>query len=92
MQCDEKKQICLNYATNVPEWQMDMALQAVADIAGSCHAQILPQHSGAAAVIRHSNDGSDVTGIQLQTPQQCTQSGSAADAHNFGAVFRRDMI
>ena len=67
-------------------------LQAVADIAGSRHTQILPQHSGAAAVIRHSNDGSDVTGIQLQTPQQGTQSGSAADAHDFWAVFRRDMI
>ena len=67
-------------------------LQAVADIAGSSHPQILPQHTGAAAVIRHSNDGGDVAGIQLQTPQQCTQSGSAADAHNFGAVFRRDMI
>lgn len=36
MQCDEKKQICLNYAANVPEWQLDMALQAVADIGAAC--------------------------------------------------------
>ena len=38
MQCDEKKQICLNYAANVPEWQLDMALQAVADIGAACGA------------------------------------------------------
>lgn len=32
MQCDEKKQICLNYASNVPEWQLDITLKSLADI------------------------------------------------------------
>ena len=30
MQCDEIKQICLNYATNVPEWKLGLILDAVA--------------------------------------------------------------
>lgn len=30
MQCDERKQICLNYATNVPEWQLGLTLEALA--------------------------------------------------------------
>lgn len=32
MHCDEKKQICLNYASNVPEWQLGLTLGALADI------------------------------------------------------------
>lgn len=32
MQCDEKKQVCLNYASNVPEWQLGLTLGALADI------------------------------------------------------------
>lgn len=32
MQCDEKKQVCLNYASNVPEWQLGLTLGAIADI------------------------------------------------------------
>lgn len=32
MQCDEKKQICLNYASNVPEWQLDITLKSLADL------------------------------------------------------------
>lgn len=32
MQCDEKKQICLNYASNVPEWQLGLTLGGLADI------------------------------------------------------------
>lgn len=35
MQCDEKKQICLNYAINVPEWQLGLTLGALADIGES---------------------------------------------------------
>lgn len=30
MQCDEKKQICLNYVTNVPEWQTALTLENLA--------------------------------------------------------------
>lgn len=32
MQCDEKKQTFLNYASNVPEWQLGLTLGALADI------------------------------------------------------------
>ena len=39
MQCDEKKQICLNYAANVPEWQMGLTLEALAalgEVSSTC--------------------------------------------------------
>lgn len=29
MQCDEKRQICLNYAANVPEWSLALQLNAI---------------------------------------------------------------
>ena len=67
-------------------------LQAAADIAGSGHTQVLPQHTGAAAVVRHGDDGGDIPGIELQTPQQRAQSRAAADAHDLRPLFRGDMI
>lgn len=39
MQCDERKQICLNYAANVPEWQMGLTLEALAalgEVSSTC--------------------------------------------------------
>lgn len=32
MQCDEKKEICLNYAANVPEWKLALILDALAKL------------------------------------------------------------
>lgn len=32
MQCDEKRQICLNYASNVPEWTLALQLDAVSKL------------------------------------------------------------
>ena len=32
MQCDEKKEICLNYAANVPEWKLSLILDALAKL------------------------------------------------------------
>lgn len=52
-------------------------LQATADVARRGHPQILPQHSGAAAVIGHSDNGGQVVGIVFQTPQHGGQSGAA---------------
>lgn len=32
MQCDEKKEICLNYAANIPEWKLALILDALAKL------------------------------------------------------------
>jgi hypothetical protein len=38
MQCSEKGKICLNYAFNVPEWQLDMTLDALAALGAAVSA------------------------------------------------------
>ena len=60
-------------------------LHTVADIARRGHAQFLTQHAGAAAVVCHGNDGSQVVRLGLQTAQHGGKSGTAADGDNFGS-------
>ena len=42
---------------------------AVADITRWKHAEILPEHTGAAAVVRYGDDGCNILRIGFQTPQ-----------------------
>lgn len=90
MQCDEKKQICLNYATNVPEWQMDMALQAVADIGAACSdlGKVQKAFAGDMAWMR-AHPGEDYLGtIPIDRVKACTDAAGALGA----ALYALEVI
>lgn len=79
MQCDEKKQICLNYAANVPEWQLDMALQAVADIGATISAlgKVQKAVAGDMAWLR-AHPGEDYLGtIPIDRVKACNDAARA---------------
>ncbi len=54
-------------------------LQAVADVAGREHAELLPEHAAAAAVVHDGDDGGNGRGNALQAAQHGGKSGTAAD-------------
>lgn len=90
MQCDEKKQICLNYATNVPEWQLDMALQAVADIGAACSdlGKVQKAVAGDMAWMR-AHPGEDYLGtIPIDRVKACTDAAGALGA----ALYALEVI
>ena len=58
------------------------SLQTAADVSRRQHSQALPQPTGAAAVVRHGDNGGEVLCIQLQPPQQRGQTRSAANGGN----------
>lgn len=79
MQCDEKKQTCLNYASNVPEWTLDMALQAVADIGSTISAlgKVQKAVAGDMAWLR-AHPGEDYLGtIPIDRVKACNDAAGA---------------
>ena len=57
-------------------------LHTVADVPRRGHSQVLAQHAGPAAVVGHGDDGGQVFGIALQSPQHGAQARPAADGDN----------
>ena len=53
--------------------------QAVSHVPRRQHPQFLAEYAGAAAVVRHRDDGGEVVGVPLQTPQHGGEARSAAD-------------
>ena len=49
--------------------RIGQGLHTVADVPRGRHPQILPEHAGATDVIRHGDDGGQVSGIELQAPE-----------------------
>ena len=62
-------------------------LHAVADVPRRRHAQVLPEHAGAAAVVGHGDDGGHVAGILLQATEHGGKARAAADGGDLGAVL-----
>ena len=62
--------------------------QAIADVAGGQHAELAAQHPGAAAVVRHGDDGGEVAAVALQAAEQGGQAGAAADGHDRRAAVQ----
>lgn len=54
----------------------------VADIARRKHSEVLPEHTGAAAVVRDGHDRGDIPRIGLQAAQHGGQPVSAADGRD----------
>ena len=65
---------------------VSQGLHAVADVPRRKHPQILPQAAGAAAVIRHRDDGGEVFRVVFQAPQHGGKAVAAADGGDPGAV------
>ena len=59
--------------------RIGQCLHTVPNVTGGRHPQVLPQHSGAAAVVRHGDHGREVFRILLEPPQHVGKAVSAAD-------------
>ena len=73
MQCDEKKQICLNYASNVPEWQLDITLKSLADLGAAVGAigKVQKAVAGDLAWLRQHPDSEYLGTIPIDRVRAC---------------------
>ena len=61
-------------------------LHAVADVAGRQHPDIPPQHTAAAAVVRHSDDGGQIFRVFFQPAQHGGKARAAADGDDMRSL------
>lgn len=79
MQCDDKKQICLNYATNVPEWQLGLSLEAFAalgEVSSAC-GKVQKAIAGDMAWLKLHPACDYVGTIPINRSQACQDAASA---------------
>lgn len=90
MQCDEKKEICLNYAAGVPEWQLDMTLNALAalgKVAMAC-GKVIKAVAGDLAWTKRHPYASYTGTIPIDRTQACEDAAEAIGA----AVFALEIV
>ena len=61
-------------------------LHAVADIAGRQHPDVPPQHTAAAAVVRHGDDGGQIYRVFFQPAQHGGKARAAADGDDMRSL------
>ena len=66
------------------------SLQAVAQVPGRRHAQVVAEHAGAAAVVRHGDHGGDIVRVVFQAPQHGGKAGAAANGYDMRAAAGRN--
>lgn len=79
MQCDEKKQICLNYAANVPEWQMGLTLEALAalgEVSSTC-GKVQKAVAGDMAWTKLHPDSEYLGTLPINRVKACNEAASA---------------
>nr|DAI04569.1 MAG TPA: hypothetical protein [Caudoviricetes sp.] len=79
MHCDERKQICLNYAGNVPEWQLGLTLDALANIADavSTLGKVQKAVAGDLAWIKNNPDSIYMGTIPIDRERACKAASDA---------------
>lgn len=79
MQCDERKQICLTYATNVPEWQMGLTLEALAalgEVSSTC-GKVQKAVAGDLAWTKLHPDSEYLGTLAINRVKVCNEAASA---------------
>lgn len=86
----EKRKICLNYASNVPEWQLDMTLDALAALGAAVNAcgRVQKAVAGDMAWIKRHPNSTYMGTEPIDRAQACNDA-----AHALGrAVYALEVI
>ena len=87
---DEKKQICLNYATNVPEWQLALTLDALArlgDASRYCGA-VQKAVAGDLAWMKLHPDSEYIGTLPIDRVKSCQEAARALG----GALYALEIV
>lgn len=90
MHCTEKGKICLNYASNVPEWTLDMTLDALADLGAAVSAcgRVQKAVAGDLAWIKRHPDSMYMGTEPIDRVRACNEA-----AHALGrAVYALEVV